>query len=120
MPRGKKLSEDYLDEVFSKVSAYQSEHKCSINKACIALSKEFNVNPKTLNHQFKKSRGINRVVSTRIAATAITKPSVHSMEIQKTIYDFIKSRGFIKRILCCIIGLDKLCQEYTHKQTLIG
>lgn len=119
MPKGKKLSEGYLDEVFSKVSAYQSEHKCSINKACIALSDEFNVTPTTLNKQFQKSKGKNRVISTRIAATAISTPST-SMDMQKTIYDFIKSRGFIKRILCCIIGLDKLCQEYTHKQTLKG
>ena len=120
MPKGIRLADEYLDDIFQQVSLYQSEKKCSVNKACDELSKKLGISSTALNKQFQRARGRNRVITTvakrktpaKIAATTVSSSASMQVEVEKAIFGFMKNMGFFKRILACIIGLDKLC--YSH------
>ena len=38
------------------------------------------------------------------------------LDAEKAIFNYVKSLSFFKRILACIIGLDKLCYNYGEKK----
>lgn len=142
MPRGKKLTDDFLMKVFNQVRAYQSEHNCKLNVTISALSKEYGVSEGTLEmwyYSAKKLQGKNPVISTvakqkdvtigfckpvvkkqpvikkqpvKVAATSVST----QLDAEKAIFNYVKSLSFFKRILACIIGLDKLCYNYGEKK----
>lgn len=136
MPRGKKLTDDFLMKVFNRVRAYQSEHNCKLNVVIDTLSKEYGVSNGTLEmwyYSAKKLQGKNPVISTvakrkdvttnsckpvvkkqpvKVAATSVSA----QLDAEKAIFNYVKSLNFFKRILACIIGLDKLCYNYGGKK----
>ena len=124
MPKGKHFPQSVKDDVLQKVALYQSEQKCTLKKALEVVGKENGIRPDTINKWYYKSRGKNQVISTvakkkdnlskKIAATSISYSA--QIEAEKAIFDYVKKLGFFKRILACIIGLDKLCYNYGSKK----
>lgn len=125
----RKMTQEFLDEIFEQVCSYQSENKCVRDKAFKALSKKYNVSPCTISKWYYKARGKNRVISTvakkktyakqpsvKIAATAISTPMYAQLSAEKIIYDHIKNLNVFKRVLACICGFDKLCYNYGNKK----
>lgn len=123
------MTPDFLDEIFSQVSSYQSENKCKLREALTELAKKYEVSYATMEKWYYMSRGKNRVIAsvakkkvgrpkkaapTAIAATSLSISS--KLEAEKMIFDYIKGLSFFKRVLAVIIGLDKLCFNYGSKK----
>lgn len=123
------MTPDFLDEIFSQVSSYQSENKCKLREALTELAKKYEVSYVTMEKWYYMSRGKNRVIAsvakkkvgrpkkaapTAIAATSLSISS--KLEAEKVIFDYIKGLSFFKRVLAVIIGLDKLCFNYGSKK----
>ncbi len=128
MPKGKKVSQDLKDKMLEKVALYQSEQKMSVKRSCEVVGSEYGIKPDTISKWYYRSRGKNLVMTqvakkkekeveaqettapTAIAATSVS--SVDKIEAEKIIFDYVKSLSLFKRILACIIGIDKLCWNY--------
>ena len=120
----RKMTQEFLDEIFDQVCSYQSENKCNFTTACKALSKKYAVSVKTMQSWYYKSRGKNRVISTvakkgnkrpiKVAAIGISRSA--QLDAEKIIYDYIKGLSLFKRILACICGFDKFCMNYGSKK----
>ena len=120
----RKMTPEFLDEIFEQVSSYQSENKATLSKTCEALKEKYGVSSTTIMKWYYKSRGKNRVMSTvakkkqkktpvKIAATSI---STAQLDAEKMIFDYMKNLSLFKRILACICGFDKLCMNYGSKK----
>jgi len=125
----RKMTPDFLDEIFSQVSSYQSENKCMLREALAEMAKKYETSYPTMEKWYYMSRGKNRVIAsvakkkvgrpkkaapTAIAATSLSISS--KLEAEKIIFDYIKGLSFFKRVLAVIIGLDKLCFNYGSKK----
>ena len=123
------MTPDFLDEILSQVSSYQSENKCKLHETLTELAKKYEVSYATMEKWYYMSRGKNRVIAsvakkkegrpkkaapTAIAATSLSISS--KLEAEKIIFDYIKGLSFFKRVLAVIIGLDKLCFNYGSKK----
>lgn len=122
MPKGKHVSQNIIDEVLEKVALYQSEQKCTLKYSFEVIGGEYGIKPDTINKWYYKTRGKNRVISQvakkkdkafKIAATSISSSA--QLDAEKIIFNYVKNLSFFKRILACIIGLDKLCYNYGTK-----
>lgn len=130
MPKGKHIPQALKDEILEKVALYQSEQKMRVKRSFEVVGSEYGIKPDTINKWYYKSRGKNLVISqiakrkrvnvpkrtapTAIAATSVS--SVDKIEAEKIIFDYVKSLSLFKRILACIIGIDKLCWNYGRKK----
>lgn len=123
------MTPDFLDEILSQVSSYQSENKCKLREAVTELAKKYEVSYATMEKWYYMSRGKNRVMASaakriagrpkKTAPTAIAATSLSistKLEAEKIIFDYIKSLNFFKRVLAVMIGLDKLCYNYGSKK----
>lgn len=123
------MTPDFLDEIFSQVSSYQSENKCKLREAIAEMAKKYETSYPTMEKWYYMSRGKNRVIAsvakkkvsrpkkaapTAIAATSLSISS--KLEAEKIIFDYIKGLSFFKRVLAVMIGLDKLCYNYGNKK----
>lgn len=127
------MTPDFLDEIFSQVSSYQSENKCKLREALAEMAKKYETSQNTMEKWYYMSRGKNRVISsvakkkvdrpTKAAPTAIAATSLSistKLEAEKIIFDYIKGLSFFKRVLAVVIGLDKLCYNYGKKVHTAG
>lgn len=123
MPKGKHIPQALKDEMLEKVRAYQSEHKSTRKQACRVIGEQYSINPDTV-YKWKELRGKDLVISqvakkkdktpVKLAATSISSSA--KLEAEKIIFNYVKSLNFFKRLLACIIGLDKLCYNYGGKK----
>ena len=123
------MTPDFLDEILSQVSSYQSENKCMLHEAIAEMAKKYETSYNTMEKWYYMSRGKNRVISSvakrkvgrpkktapvKIAATSVSISA--QLDAEKIIFDYVKKLGFFKRVLAVIIGLDKLCYNYGSKK----
>ena len=126
MPKGKHIPQALKDEILEKVALYQSEHKSTRIKACRAIGEKYGIKTDTI-YKWKQLQGKDLVISqvakkkdriirnktVKVAATSVSSST--KLEAEKIIFNYVKNLSFFKRILACIIGLDKLCYNYGTK-----
>lgn len=129
MPKGKHIPQALKDEILEKVALYQSEHKSTRMKACRAIGEKYGIKTDTI-YKWKQLRGKDLVIpqvakkkdriirnknkTVKVAATSVSSSA--NFEAEKIIFNYVKNLSFFKRILACIIGLDKLCYNYGGKK----
>ena len=123
MRKKRKMTDEFLNEIFRQVSSYQNEHNCMIREAIEAIRNNYDASYATMEKWYymspdrkkgthsaakKKTGRPKKTTQTKIAATSIST----QLDAEKAIFEYVKKLGFFKRILACIIGLDKLCYNY--------
>ena len=127
MSKGKHIPQALKDEILEKVALYQSEHKSTRIKACRVIGEKYDIKTDTI-YKWKQLQGKDLVIpqvakkkdrivqnrTVKLAATSVSSST--KLEAEKIIFNYVKNLSFFKRILACIIGLDKLCYNHGGKK----